>query len=143
MAKGVTAEAEFKAGVLTIQGRAAFDVAMAKKLHDGPCEIAVKQRGKPVSVKERGYLWAGVYPHLVEYFPDTDIEDVHEAMKLQFNPIEIPLPNGETLTYGGSTEDFDAGDYAAYTDRIRDWAALPVSDGGLALYIPSPRGGQA
>lgn len=139
MSRLVTSPAKYRKGVLVIVGRSRFAAACAKTLLDGPCEVTVRQKGKEKSIPQRGYLWYVVYSWLEAYFTDSDKKDVHEACKLRFNPIKIRLPNGEALTYGGSTEEFDAGDYARYTDKIRDWAALPIAEGGLSLYIPGPR----
>ena len=141
MSRIVTASADYRKGVLTIMGRTAFDVALAKKIHDGPCQVKVTQRGREKSSKQRGYLWAVVYQYLAEFFVDISVDAVHEEMKRRFNPVMVPLPNGETMTVGGSTEEFDSGDYGRYTDKIRDWAALPIAEGGLALYIPAPKEG--
>lgn len=132
MSRVVTASATYAKGVLLMLDRTKFDVDLAKKMREGPCRVSVKQRG---------YLWAVVYPYLAEYFVDVDVDEVHDAMKLRFNLHEVHLENHDVFTFGGSTEDFDAGDYAKYTDRIRNWAALPIAEGGLALYIPAPNEG--
>ena len=141
MSRVVTASATYAEGKLTFLDRPRFDVELAKKIRAGLCRVRVDQRGKEKSSKQRGYLWSVVYPYLAEFFVDIDVDAVHEEMKRRFNPMSTELPNGETMITGGSTEDFDAGAYAAYTDRIRNWAALPIAEGGLALYIPDPKEG--
>jgi len=139
--KLVTASAEYRNGRLIILARTQFDVSCAKKFTEGACQIQVRQRGKDISHPQRGYLWAVVYPYLAEFFVDVEVQEVHEEMKKQFNPIEVTLPDGRLRIFGGSTEQFDAGEYSKYTDKIRNWAALPITEGGLSLYIPEPKEG--
>lgn len=60
-------------------------------------------------------------------------EELHEICKLKFNPLLVDLPKGGSQVIGGSTKDLDTLQFAAYVNRVKQWA---LDEFGIV--IPEP-----
>lgn len=97
--------------------------------------IIRKQKTKSTNL-QRGYYFGVVIPILADYFGHDNPEDMHEDLKLKFNPVKSKIdPNkiiGGSTTKLSTVEFFSAED--SYIERIVRWAAMEFS-----IYIPPPK----
>lgn len=98
-------------------------------------DITIRKHKTTRSTLQNSYYWGAVLPILADYFGYDNTVDIHEEMKMKFNPIPSKIDKGKMI--GGSTtrlstvEFFSAED--SYINRIRRWAAMDFS-----IYIPDP-----
>lgn len=99
-------------------------------------DITVKKHKSQRTNDQNAYYWGVVIPILADYFGHDNAEDMHEDLKLEFNPVKSKIDN--TKTIGGSTtklstvEFFSADD--SYVERVCRWASKDYS-----IYIPPPK----
>ena len=106
-------------------------------LKPGTYELSIKPKNRRSEPQNR-YLWGVVYSELrirlKELGNDFTNEEVHELMKLKFNPVPLAGPDGEVLDYcGGSTAKMNKEEMGIYLDKIIQWAAE-----FLGIEIPTP-----
>ena len=98
-------------------------------------DIVIRKHSSKRTNDQNAYYWGVVIPILAKYFGHDNPDDMHEDLKLEFNPIESKVSPGKKI--GGTTtalstvEFFSADD--SYIERICRWAA---SEHGI--YIPPP-----
>lgn len=77
-----------------------------------------------------------VIPILADFFGHDNPEDIHEDLKLKFNPIQSKIDS--TKKIGGSTTKLSTVDFYSaensYVERICRWAADEYG-----IYIPPPK----
>jgi len=85
--------------------------------------------------EQNKYYWGVVIPILADYFGHDNPEDMHEDLKLKFNPVESKLEPGAKI--GGTTTKLSTveffSDETSYIERICRWAGMEYS-----IYIPPP-----
>lgn len=102
-------------------------------LPDGDYEFEVNRpkRGN----NQNAYYWAVPVPMIVEALRDKgydyDPVDVHEFLKLKFNP-KIIIVDKDEQRVGGSTRKLREDEFEEYIKKIQQWASEI-----LELYIPS------
>ena len=97
-------------------------------------EITIKKYRKKRTNLQNSYYWAVVIPILADHVGHDNPEDMHEDLKLYFNPIKSKLNPSNKI--GGtttklSTEEFFSAE-TSYVERICRWA----SEQGV--FIPPP-----
>jgi len=96
--------------------------------------IIRKHRDKRTNEQNR-YYFGVVVPILADHFGHDNPEDMHEDLKLKFNPIESKITPGKII--GGTTTTLSTVEFMSaedsYVERICRWAA---SEHGV--YIPPP-----
>jgi len=98
-------------------------------------DIIIRKHKTKRTLKQNAYYWDVVVPILADYIGHDNPEDMHEDLKLEFNPVESKITPGKMI--GGSTtklstEEFFCGE-TSYVARICRWGA----DQGV--YIPPPQ----
>jgi len=97
-------------------------------------EITIRKYKSKRSDEQNRYYWGTVISILGNHF-GYDPEEMHEEMKLMFNPIQSKIDPNRII--GGSTTKMSTIDFYcdqdSYVERICRWAA---SEHGL--YIPPP-----
>jgi len=98
-------------------------------------EVVIRKWNEKRSNLQNSYYWGTVIPILAEYFGHDNAEDLHEDLKLKFNPVESKIDPGKMI--GGtttklSTVEFFSGE-TSYIERICRWAATEYS-----IYVPPP-----
>lgn len=99
--------------------------------------IIVKKKGKRSSPQNR-YYWGIVVEEIKQELfrrgNRFDAEDIHEWLKLKFNPSKVVIEyTGEVLEIGGSTTEMNKEEFMNYIEKIREWAAM-----NLEITIPDP-----
>ena len=98
-------------------------------------DIIIRKHKSKRSDEQNAYYWGVVVAVLADHF-GYDPEDMHEELKLMFNPIESKIIPGRKI--GGSTAKMSTveffSDESSYVERICRWAA---SEQGV--YIPPPK----
>ena len=100
-------------------------------------DIIVRRHSSKRSNLQNRYYWGVVVPILADYFGHDNPEDMHEDLKLKFNPIESKLEEGRIIggtTTKMSTIEFYSKDETSYVERICRWAASE-----FGIYIPPPK----
>ena len=99
-------------------------------------DIVIRKHKSKRSNEQNRYYWGVVIPILAEYFGHDNAEDMHEDLKLKFNPIGSKLYPEKTI--GGTTTKLSTVDFFSaddsYVERICRWAAMEYS-----IYIPPPK----
>lgn len=98
-------------------------------------DVVIRKHSSKRTNQQNRYYWGVVIPILADYFGHDNPEDMHEDLKLKFNPVESKIEPGKIIggtTTAMSTIDFMVSD-DSYIERICRWAA---SDFGI--YIPPP-----
>jgi hypothetical protein len=97
-------------------------------------DIIIRKHKSQRSKEQNSYYWAVVIPILADYF-GYDREEIHEEMKLMFNPMQSKIDPSRKIgssTTKMTTEEFYC-DQDSYVERICRWAATEYS-----IYIPPP-----
>lgn len=103
-----------------------------------PCDvlIVIKKRGKR-SLPQNAYYWGVIIKEiqirLKELGSEFDADDIHEYLKVKFNPAQIITPQGELLEIGKTTTELNKDEFSEYVERIREWASVT-----LDINIPDP-----
>ena len=99
-------------------------------------EIIIRKRRNKRTNEQNRYYWGVVIPILANYFGHDNQEDMHEDLKLLFNPIESKVRPGKTI--GGTTTKMSTIEFmvseSSYVERICRWAATEFS-----IFIPPPK----
>ncbi len=97
-------------------------------------EIIIRKYRSQRTLEQNAYYWGVVIPILGDHF-GYDAEEIHEELKLMFNPIQSKIDPARKI--GGSTTKMSTVEFYcdqdSYVERIARWAA---SDYGI--YIPPP-----
>lgn len=99
-------------------------------------EIIIRKYRKNRTNLQNQYYWGVVVPILADFFGHDNPEDMHEDLKLLFNPIESKVVPGKTIggtTTKMSTEEFFCNE-TSYIERICRWASMEYG-----IYIPPPK----
>jgi len=98
-------------------------------------EHIIRRKSKKRTTNQNRYYWGTVIPILALHFGHDNPEDMHEDLKLEFNPIESKITPGKKI--GGTTTQMSTVDFfsaeTSYVERICRWASVEHS-----LYIPPP-----
>ena len=97
-------------------------------------DIIIKKHVDKNTQKQRGYYFGVVVVILADYF-GYEKEEMHEELKLKFNPVKSKL-SSDTIMGGSTTEllkDEYFGDEQSYVERIRRWAVVEYN-----VNIPDP-----
>lgn len=99
-------------------------------------DITIRKHRKQRTIDQNAYYWGVVIPILADYFGHDNPEDMHEDLKLEFNPMESKVKPGQKI--GGTTTKMSTVEFMAsedsYVERICRWAAMEHG-----LYIPLPK----
>lgn len=99
-------------------------------------EIIIRKRRKKRTTEQNAYYFGVVLPILADHFGYDDIMQLHDDLKLKFNPIESKIEPGRIVggtTTKMSTEEFMASE-TSYVEQICRWAAMEHQ-----IYIPPPK----
>ncbi len=99
-------------------------------------EVIIRKWREKRTNEQNAYYWGVVVPTLADFFGHDNPEDMHEDLKLKFNPVESKVEPGKII--GGtttklSTEEF-FGPETSYVERICRWASMEYG-----VYIPPPK----
>lgn len=99
-------------------------------------DIVIRKHSEKRSNKQNRYYWGTVIPILADFFGHDNPEDMHEDLKLKFNPMKSKIEPDKII--GGtttklSTVDFYSAD-TSYIERICRWASIEFS-----IFIPPPK----
>ena len=99
-------------------------------------DIIIRKHSSKRSNEQNRYYWGVVIPILADFFGHDNPEDMHEDLKLKFNPMKSKLQEG--LTIGGTTTKLSTVDFFSaedsYVERICRWAVMDFQ-----IYIPPPK----
>jgi hypothetical protein len=98
-------------------------------------ELILRKYKRLVTNDQRGYYWGVVVPILAEYFGHDNKQDMHEDLKIYFNPAQSRI-NPEDIVGGSTTKLSSENFYGAensYVKRIVRWAAQEYG-----INIPDP-----
>jgi hypothetical protein len=100
-------------------------------------DITIRAHKSKRSNDQNAYYWGVVVPILADHF-GYEPEEIHEELKILFNPIESKIRPGQKI--GGSTTKMSTveffSDETSYVERICRWAASEYG-----VYIPPPNEG--
>ena len=99
-------------------------------------DIIIRKHSDKRTLPQNAYYFGIVLPILANFFGHDNIEDMHEEMKLEFNPVPSKLDPGKMIggtTTTMSTIEFLSGE-DSYVNRICKWAAMKYG-----VYIPPPK----
>ena len=116
-------------------------VQAAAMLPDGTYGVELTRIRNPRTAMQNRYLWAVVYPHVLQGLRDagwddfTSTDEVHEYMKARFGATKaVNRTTGEIVEFPSSTAKMDTGQMSAYIDKVRDFAQEYLN-----TYIPEPK----
>ena len=115
-------------------------VAMARWIatfkNGNKVDIVIRKHKEKRTNEQNKYYWGVVIPILADYFGHDNAEDMHEDLKLKFNPAESKIDQGKII--GGTTTKLSTVDFYSaedsYIERICRWAASEYS-----IFIPPPK----
>ena len=97
-------------------------------------DIIIRKHKTKRTDEQNKYYWGVVVSILGNHF-GYDPEEMHEELKIMFNPIQSKIEPSRTI--GGSTTKMDTKEFMAdddsYVERICRWAASKYG-----IYIPIP-----
>jgi len=103
---------------------------------DTRLDIIIRKQKKQRSNDQNRYYWGVVIPILADHFGHDNQEDMHEDLKLEFNPIESKIEPGKKI--GGTTTKMTTVEFfsaeTSYIERICRWAAMEHQ-----VFIPPPK----
>lgn len=117
-------------GKLHVNMREAFRIHLAR-LEGRPVDIVVRLQKKKRSNQQNRYYWPVIVGMISEHTGHTP-DEIHEFLKVRFNPYWIEI-DGEKTRVGLSTTELSTVQMEEYQSRIRTWAGTE-----LGLYIPVP-----
>lgn len=100
-------------------------------------DITIRKHREKRSNEQNRYYWGVVIPILANYFGHDNPEEMHEDLKLKFNPVSSKIDPEKTIggtTTKMSTEEFYSSDETSYVERICRWAAMEYE-----IAIPPPK----
>jgi hypothetical protein len=84
---------------------------------DTPVIVTVETVPKQRSLKANRYYF-GAKVRKISELTGMTVPDVHESLKVAFNPKQIPnLSTGEIVTVGGSTREMTSEEFAIFSDK--------------------------
>lgn len=98
-------------------------------------DIVIRKHRSKRTDLQNNYYWGVVIPILSDHF-GYELEEMHEEMKLMFNPMQSKIDPSRHIggsTTKMSTEEFYCGEQS-YVERICRWAAIEHG-----VYIPPPK----
>jgi len=99
-------------------------------------DIIICKHKKKRSNLQNAYYWKIVIPILADYFGHDNPEDMHEDLKLHFNPVDSKVKPGAKI--GGTTTKMSTIEFMvaddSYIERICRWASSEHQ-----VYIPPPK----
>jgi len=99
-------------------------------------DIIIRRHSSKRTNEQNAYYWGVVIPILADYFGHDNPENMHEDLKLKFNPVESRLTKGKII--GGTTIKMSTVEFMvaedSYVERICRWAAMEYQ-----IYIPPPK----
>jgi len=99
-------------------------------------ELIIRKWHKKRTNEQNAYYWDVVIPILADYFGHDNPEDMHEDLKLKFNPVESKVEPGKII--GGTTTTMDTVEFfsgeTSYVERICRWSSMEHG-----IYIPPPK----
>ena len=99
-------------------------------------DIVIRKHSSKRTNEQNKYYWGVVIPILADYFGHDNAEDMHEDLKLKFNPAKSKIDQNKTI--GGTTTKLSTVDFYSaedsYIERICRWAASEYS-----IFIPPPK----
>jgi len=99
-------------------------------------DMIIRKHSSKRSSEQNAYYWGVVIPILADHFGHDNPEDMHEDLKLKFNPMKSKLQEGKTI--GGTTTKLSTVDFFcaedSYVERICRWAVMDYQ-----IYIPPPK----
>ena len=99
-------------------------------------EITIKKYKSKRTNDQNAYYWGVVIPIIADYVGHDNAEDMHEDLKLKFNPAGSKIDSGKVIggtTTKMSTVEFFSGE-TSYVERICRWASMECG-----LYVPPPK----
>lgn len=125
-----------KKGCLFLSSKGRFKGEL-QAFPDCDVTVIVKKKGKRSSPQNR-YYWGIVVEEirleLLRRGNRFSAEDVHEWLKLKFNPAKIEIEaTGELVEIGQSTTEMNKDEFSEYVEQIIEWCAV-----SLELAIPPP-----
>jgi len=129
-------EADIVDGKLKIQGHVKESIARwCRTFKTGShVELIIRKHRVKRSDKQNRYYWGVVISILSDHF-GYDLEEMHEELKLMFNPIQSKID--PTRTIGGSTTKMSTVEFFhdedSYVERICRWAATEHG-----IFVPPP-----
>lgn len=109
------------------------------RLPKGRYDMIIQKHVKNKSNPQLGYLFAGVYPLVLQALNDagwefTSIDEVDEYCKSMFSSREIiNRHSGEIMDIPGLKRNMTTTEMMTYVDAIRDWCSEYLN-----VYIPEP-----
>jgi len=99
-------------------------------------DITIRKHKEKRSNEQNRYYWGVVVPILADFFGHDNPEDMHEDLKLKFNPMESKIDKNKII--GGTTTKLSTVDFYSaedsYIERICRWSAMEYN-----IYIPPPK----
>lgn len=104
---------------------------------DGDVVVVVRPAQRARSLAALAYYWGVVVEHIADHTGHTP-DEVHELMKTILLPKHLVVADGngeivEDRVVGGSITALSSAEFAAYVDRVREYAAEH-----LDVVIPDP-----
>ena len=100
-------------------------------LKEGLYDIIIKKHKNKRTLDQNAYYFGVVLSILSDYF-GYEVDEMHEEMKLKFNPVKSKINTG--LLVGGSTKKMNTEEFSEYIEKIRRWAAIDYQ-----IEIPDPK----
>jgi len=99
-------------------------------------DIIIRKHSSKRTNEQNKYYWGVVIPILADFFGHDNAEDMHEDLKLKFNPAKSKIDQNKTI--GGTTTKLSTVDFYSaedsYIERICRWAATEYQ-----IFIPPPK----
>lgn len=99
-------------------------------------EIIIRKKRNKRTNEQNAYYWGVVIPILADYFGHDNPEDLHNDLKLLFNPVKSKIQPDKMV--GGTTTKMSTIEFMvaedSYVEKICRWAASEYQ-----IYIPSPK----
>ena len=99
-------------------------------------DIVIRKHSSKRTNEQNKYYWGVVIPILADYFGHDNAEDMHEDLKLKFNPAKSKIDQDKII--GGTTTKLSTVDFYSaensYIERIVRWAAEEYG-----IYCPPPK----
>ena len=99
-------------------------------------DIVIRKHSSKRTNEQNKYYFGVVVPILADYFGHDSVEEMHEDLKLKFNPTKSKIDQDKII--GGTTTKLSTIEFMAsedsYIERICRWAATEYQ-----IFIPPPK----